>query len=146
MTYIVVVYSMTSYVANSRTFLLSAKAWSQVDRCQVTRTVDVDIFSLFLSLLVLVYFHRLKCTRLMMHTSSRALIIIVLTLFITPSTERNFEKIVGGGGATRKNDGTCCHGIGFEMLWRFFVTSKQASIRPCRENWEANYKRNKVEK
>ena len=37
----------------------------------------------------------------MMHTSSRALIIIVLTLFITPSTERNFEKIVGGGGALR---------------------------------------------
>ena len=126
MTYIVVVYSMTSYVANSRTFLLSAKAWSQVDRCQVTRTKDLDIFSLFLSLLVLVYFHRLKCTRLMMHTSSRALIIIVLTLFITPSTERNFDCRGGGRYAEKRRDVLSRNWL--RNVVAFF--SSQASIRP----------------
>ena len=65
----------------------------------------------------------------MMHTSSRALIIIVLTLFITPSTERNFEKIVGGGGALRgKTTGRVVTKLASKCCGVFFVTSIHPSF------------------
>ena len=63
----------------------------------------------------------------MMHTSSRALIIIVLTLFITPSTERNFEKIVGGGALRGKTTGRVVTELASKCCGVF---SSQASKHP----------------